>query len=149
MSIRRRVALAASAVAVVAGAAVATTGTAAATPVPVLQLLGTALVPIPTGQCHGSIEVAYEHVPGRPDLAEAVFTPTGTWGAIPDCEVPVQFAWINGVFPFTHGHQVTVANGRTTTIIDPGAGVSLLVSLPTQAPGTPGWGTSGYMWLQP
>ncbi|BDB60513.1 MULTISPECIES: hypothetical protein [Rhodococcus] len=154
MSIRRRItrgaALAASTAALAAGAAWVGAGSAAAAPVPVLQILGNAIVPIPSGQCHGSIEVAYEHVPGRPDLAEAIFTPTGTWGAIPGCEVPVEFAWINGMFPFTHGHSVTVAGGRTSTIINPGAGVSLLVSVPnTGAMGAPSWGTSGYMWLQP
>ncbi|MCD2119485.1 MULTISPECIES: hypothetical protein [Rhodococcus] len=45
---------------------------------------------------------------------------------------------------------MTVAGGRTSTIINRGAGVSLLVSVPnTGAMRVPSWGTSGYMWLQP
>ncbi|APE12649.1 hypothetical protein BO226_25185 (plasmid) [Rhodococcus sp. 2G] len=154
MSIRRRItraaALAASALAVAAGAALVTTGTSAAAPVQTLQVTGTAIVPIPSGQCHGSIDVAFEHVPGRPDQAEVIFTPNGTYGSIPGCEVPTNITWINGIAPFTHTHPVTIADGRTTTVVTPGQGLSLLTTTAnTYLNGGPSWGTSGYLWLQP
>ncbi|WP_420878949.1 hypothetical protein [Rhodococcus sp. (in: high G+C Gram-positive bacteria)] len=154
MSIRRSVtrgaAVAAATAALAVGAAVTTAGTASAAPVPMLSPTGYNIVPVPQGACHGTVAVGFESVPGRTDQVEVTFTPTGTYGAIGGCEVPVNVTVTNGIAPFTHVVPAMVAGGRTSTIVTAGQGVSMLsVAANTYLGGLPSWGVSGYMWLQP
>lgn len=154
MSIGRKIARGAAVAATAAAAVVGTTltaGTATAAPVPMFyQVMGSAIVPVPHGECHGSLEVRFEDVPHHRDRTEVTYYPTGTWGTLPGCEVPITLVWINGIFPFTHTHETVVSNGPTSTVIAPGQGISMMITGAQQLPsGLPSWATGGYMWLAP
>ena len=78
-----------------------------------------------------------------------LFRSKGSYGAAPGCEVPVNITLTNGIAPFTHIIPVTVAGGRTSTIVTAGQGISLVGVSGGSFVGAPAFGTSGYLWLQP
>lgn len=98
-------------------------------------------------RCGGPIQVSRDTVPGRTDLLGVTLTPTGNFGASPQCAAPVKLEWVNGIAPFGHAVTVTVDKpGPTRVDIPIGAGVSLLS---VQTLGVPAFGTSQYVWMQP
>ncbi|AZI65617.1 MULTISPECIES: hypothetical protein [Rhodococcus] len=145
----RATAVAASAAICAAGVATIAAGTAsAAPPAAVLQVTGTDIVPVPAGPCFGTIHVDFEVVPGHPDQTTVNLTPNGTYGSIPGCEVPVNVSWQNGIAPFNHVESTLAANGRTSTTITAGQGLSLVsVGAGAYLGGLPSWVSSGYLWL--
>lgn len=117
LSVARRVAAAG---ALAAGVAVAAAPAASAAPqAPAVGFMGTdvmgTVVPVPSGPCNGTIAVGREVAPGAPDDVRVTLTPTGTYGSVPGCDVPMSIIWINGIAPFNHRVGVTVAGVSVTT----------------------------------
>ncbi|WP_174565247.1 hypothetical protein [Rhodococcus zopfii] len=145
----RRVIQAAAGVATAATLTVSGAGVASAAPPPATpSIAGDNISPLMNVErCGGPIQVSLDSVPGRTDLLGVSFTPTGAFGASPECAAPVKVEWINGIAPFAHVASVTVDKPGPTRIDVPvGAGVSLLT---TQTPAVSSIGTSQYVWMQP
>ena len=136
--------VAAAATLAVSGAGVASAAPPPATPSPG----GDNIWPIINlDRCGGPIQISRDTVPGRTDLLSVTLTPTGSFGATPECAAPVKVEWVNGIAPFGHAATVTVDRpGPTRVDIPIGAGVSLLA---VQTLGVPAFGTSQYVWMQP
>lgn len=135
--------LAAGAIAV--GASLAVAPTANAAPPPHLALTGYDVLIPPNGDCHGTLQIGFEELPGMGNLRVHA-NPTGTWGSASNCSVRAMVSIMNGIAPGAHTHDFYVAGGHTSTDVHVGGGLSQVGVNTTEPFGFP---VSNYVWMNP
>lgn len=131
--------------ALAAGVGVAAAPAASAAPAPYWQPLGNISWIPPNGHCQGGIATTAETMPD-PGMVHLTFTPVGTYGSAPGCDVTMSFGAQNGVPPFVHHDAVTVSGGPATFDVRTGQGLSMLFIEAITPFGSP---TGGYVWMPP